>query len=947
MGFLQPRAAIGIAILALLSALPGALADELCATSPLDTPPPGGGIVNTYYPGTAPGQLAPGTTDIPVGSAVGAPPIAAGDMLLIIQMQDATINAQNDDRYGDFTQGDGVGSGMLDPREVGKFEYVVAMGPVASGIVPVQGKGPDLDGAGGNPPGIINTYTNADATATEGQRRYQVIRVPRYATLDMTSVGGSITPAYWNGSTGGVLAIEVVGALTLSDTNLLDAAGRGFRGGLGQNLQGTTGATSVDYRYASLAGFNATGAHGNKGEGIAGTPRYLRNPATGGNVETGAEGYPDGSRARGAPGNAGGGGTDGKPSSNNDSAGGGGGGNGGPGGRGGNCASGSPGGGHGGAAFTDPTTGNPLWGPGRLVMGGGAGSGSKHDNSPDESGGGAGGGLILIRTGSLAGTGTIDARGETASDTGNDGGGGGGAGGSVLLVTKNSDLTGVTLTVDASGGDGSDAGSGTSVLGPGGGGGGGVVLMNAYTNGTVTVTTDSGLNGTTDSPPIPNGSTSGTVGTPPPSDPPSSNPFIDPTLVPGADSAADCEGNGAPVNTVPGAQQTLINSPLVFSTANGNVISTWDPDSDPDDVQVTLTVTSGTLTLDAGALAALTSVVGDGTATVVLTGTWAEINDAMNPLTFTPAAAFSGSVTLQIVTDDLGNNGVGGALTDTDQVLINVADQNLAPWVNVPAGPFSTPEDTSLSFTGGTAISVQDFDSDPNDIQVVVTASDGNPATADNGTLTVDPTGTGVTSVTGNGTGQLTIIGTQSEISDCLDALVYQPPLDFSGTITLTATVDDLGWTGPMGQEATGLTDTESVTITVTPVNDIPVAAPDSYSVGRGRTLDVSPIQGVLVNDTDADGNTLTAVVDAAPAVGTLLPAADGSFTYDAPVGFVGVVTFTYHANDGAADSNIVTVTITVFNIKPKLRAGYCGLTGLEGFALLGLLALRRRLRSR
>ena len=75
-------------------------------------------------------------------------------------------------------------------------------------------------------------------------------------------------------------------------------------------------------------------ANGSKGEGIAGTPRYVNYNFT--LIDNVVEGYPSGSFARGAPGNAGGGATDSNPPANDQNAGGGGGGNGGPGGRGGN-----------------------------------------------------------------------------------------------------------------------------------------------------------------------------------------------------------------------------------------------------------------------------------------------------------------------------------------------------------------------------------------------------------------------------------------------------------------------------------------------------------------------------------------------------------------------------------------------------------------------------------
>ncbi len=952
------RAAIVLGILALLvglPALPAAQADELCATTTDGAP--AAGVVNTYYdagPSTA--TLVPGTIDIPVGAVVGTPAIGDGDLLLIMQMQGATINSNDSDSYGDGNPGDPASGMLATPAPLaGHYEYVVARGPVAGGLVPVEGKGPTLLG---NPrPGILNTYVNEAATASEGRKGYQVVRVPRYASLLVPS--GGLRAEYWNGSAGGILVFDVIGALDMN-SQTLSASERGFRGGMGQNLGGTPGATASNYRYSSLPGFSVIGSHGNKGEGIAGTPRYLRDSFTGADIETGAEGYPNGSRARGAPANAGGGGTDSNPGSNNDSAGGGGGGNGGPGGRGGNTDSNQPTGGHGGARFeAEPSFGSPavpLWGPGRVVMGGGGGSGSKHDASPDESGGGAGGGIVLIRTGSVApSTGTIAVNGLDSLATGNDGGGGAGAGGSVIFVSKNTNYTGVTLAINANGGRGSDAGSGSSVLGPGGGGGGGVVIMNAYTNGGgITVTSAQGANGLTQSGTLPHGSTSGTLGTVP-GDP--SNPFINWVDIPGADAGADCDGNGAPVNTVPGAQQTLINTARDFSTANGNVVSTWDPDSDLTDVQVTLTVTDGTLTLNAGAFAALTSVAGNGTATVDLFGTWAEINAAMNPMTYTPTALFSGPVTFQIVTNDLGNTGVGGPMSDTDTVLITVDDQNLAPWANVP-GAQTTPEDTALVFSFDTLnrISVQDSDAGTNPIQVTLTVSDGIVATVDDGALTLAST-TGITVVAGaNGSSTMTITGTLANLEAALGAnatmtpgLSYLPPLNFTGTVTLTVTVDDLGWSGPGGFQdpLPGLTDTENVAITVTPLNDPPVAVPDSYQVGRSLTLAVAGA-GVLGNDTDVEGSTLTAVLDSGPATGSFALIADGTFTYSAPAGFVGTVTFTYHANDGTADSNVATVTIVVFDRQPGQRAGYCGLTGLEAFAALALLGLfRRRSRNR
>jgi VCBS repeat-containing protein len=94
-------------------------------------------------------------------------------------------------------------------------------------------------------------------------------------------------------------------------------------------------------------------------------------------------------------------------------------------------------------------------------------------------------------------------------------------------------------------------------------------------------------------------------------------------------------------------------------------------------------------------------------------------------------------------------------------------------------------------------------------------------------------------------------------------------------------------------------------------LNTPPVAEDDFYN-GTEDTLLSVPAPGVLANDSDADGDPLTAILDSGPSNGTLTLNADGSFTYDPDLNFCGEDSFTYHANDGQADSNIATVTIDV-----------------------------------
>jgi uncharacterized repeat protein (TIGR01451 family) len=501
------------------------------------------GSVNTYYPGNA--NAAAGATSITVTTAVGPSNIAIGDLLLVIQMQDATIDANNDDRYGDGAGNSGLGTpgnGSLNLNSAGRYEYVVATNTIttAGGTINITGAG--------NGAGLLYSYTNAAAAGAQGQRRFQVVRVPQYTIA--TLAAGASAPA-WNGRSGGIFAIDVAGTLTMgsaagtgtvstttgsttvtgtattftaqihsgdsitingegtrnvlfvtSNTSLelttaatttgagrsytvpqVSLSGLGFRGGAGRQLAGGTGANTD---YVTTA---ANNTNGSKGEGIAGTPRYLfANSAT--ILDTTIDGYPNGSSGRGAPSNAGGGGTDGNPVANDQNSGGGGGGNAGTGGNGGNAwNSAAPSGGFGGAFEAPSTT--------RVILGGGGGAGSTNNGTSSgtnllgtgvNSSGVAGGGIVIIRANSIAGTGTISANGSNALDVLNDAGGGGGAGGTVIIDTRFGSVAG--LTISAKGGRGGNAWliQGNPAApndfpgerhGPGGGGGGGAIYLSA------------------------------------------------------------------------------------------------------------------------------------------------------------------------------------------------------------------------------------------------------------------------------------------------------------------------------------------------------------------------------------------------------------------------------------------------------------------------------------
>jgi Bacterial Ig domain len=96
------------------------------------------------------------------------------------------------------------------------------------------------------------------------------------------------------------------------------------------------------------------------------------------------------------------------------------------------------------------------------------------------------------------------------------------------------------------------------------------------------------------------------------------------------------------------------------------------------------------------------------------------------------------------------------------------------------------------------------------------------------------------------------------------------------------------------------------------PVNQPPVAVADAYSVKAGAILSVPAASGVLANDSDPDGDPLTAEKASEPTYGTVFLAPDGSIVYVPPGGFTGTDGFTYRASDGVLRSDATAVTVTV-----------------------------------
>src|SRR5439155_1724650 len=141
----------------------------------------------------------------------------------------------------------------------------------------------------------------------------------------------------------------------------------------------------------------------------------------------------------------------------------------------------------------------------------------------------------------------------------------------------------------------------------------------------------------------------------------------------------------------------------------------------------------------------------------------------------------------------------------------------------------------------------------------------------------------------------------------------YTPSANYNGSDSFVYKVND----------GTADSNLATVSLTITAVNDAPVATAESYTTAEDTALTVNAASGLLTDATDIDGDPLTAVLDRRPSVDALTLNSDGPFSYTPAVNYNGGDSFTYKVNDGTADSNLATVglTITAVNDAPVATA--------------------------
>ncbi|MCA1248914.1 tandem-95 repeat protein, partial [Massilia sp. MS-15] len=128
-----------------------------------------------------------------------------------------------------------------------------------------------------------------------------------------------------------------------------------------------------------------------------------------------------------------------------------------------------------------------------------------------------------------------------------------------------------------------------------------------------------------------------------------------------------------------------------------------------------------------------------------------------------------------------------------------------------------------------------------------------------------------------------------------------------------------------------GGSNTYTVNVTVTPVNDLPVAGNTNIT-----TAEDTAKAGTLPVASDADGDTLTYSKASDPAHGTVSIAADGTYTYTPGANYNSTDSFSYTVSDGNGGSNTYTVNITVTPVNDLPVAGNTNITTAEDTAKAG-----------
>jgi hypothetical protein len=365
--------------------------------------------------------------------------------------------------------------------------------------------------------------------------------------------------------------------------------------------------------------------------------------------------------------------------------------------------------------------------------------------------------------------------------------------------------------------------------------------------------------------------------------------------------------NQAPVNTVPGAQTTNQNTPLIFSNLYGNRIQVADADAFPNDIEVTLSAGQGSFSL--AQTTGLTFTNGDGTSdfNMVFRGSVSEVNAALATITYTPVTNYTGGDTFSITTKDLGLN---GGQQDSDNIAITINNVNDAPTVSITETNYAVDEQTLLNLHT-TGIVVNDSDGDT--LSVTISA----PLLYSEITAAVGTTGVIISS--GNGSNSLVLTGTSAQLNNLFAG-------NNGGTLTYRANSDTPAATETLTISASdgSLSANDTATINITAVNDAPVnTVPAAQVVNEDTSLVFSAANGNQIQIADVDV--------AAGNLEVVLTITNGALSLAQTTGL------TFNTGDGTGDSTLV-FSGSIANINAALATiTYAPTANYSGPALLTL----------
>ncbi|CAM5222146.1 hypothetical protein CDEF62S_01047 [Castellaniella defragrans] len=350
------------------------------------------------------------------------------------------------------------------------------------------------------------------------------------------------------------------------------------------------------------------------------------------------------------------------------------------------------------------------------------------------------------------------------------------------------------------------------------------------------------------------------------------------TITGSNDTPVVTNGAGAVTEDIDVAAGMLV---VQGTVANHQALTIVDADHDQS------TFNTSTVAFASNSLGASSAL---GTLTVNTDGTWEyQVDNSLSQVQSLAAG--------QTITETFTVKSADGTAASTVTVTINGA--NDAPVNTVPdtsTTPFTTAEDTPLAVHG---VSVADVDGDLLTTTLTVTG----------GTVSV-ATGTGAT-VNDDGTGTVTITGSAAQVNAALAGLTFTNAPDYHGNAQITVSTGD-----------GSLTDTDTIAITVTPVQDV---ADDTFTTNE----DTSMVLDVLANDSfEGAHKTVTAINGTAIAVhgtvavdhGTVTLGADGKLTFTPEADYHGAASFQYTANTdtGVAETATATVTVNPVNDAPQ-----------------------------